>query len=40
MNKYFSSENKLLHTCEDHLEVTKETVKNSQMKQLAHFSLK
>ena len=37
VNKYLSSENKLPHTCKDHLEVTKETVKNSQMKQFAHF---
>ena len=33
INKYFSSTNKLPHTCKDHLKVTTETVKNSQMKQ-------
>ena len=36
-NKYFSSKNKLQHTCKDHLQVTNKTVKNSQMKQFAHF---
>ena len=40
INKYFSSEDKLPHTCKDNLEVTKETEKNSQMKQFAHFLLK
>ena len=33
INKYLSNENKLPHTCKDHLQVTKVTVKNSQMKQ-------
>ena len=37
INKYLSSKNKLLHTCKDHLEVTTETVKNSQMNQFAQF---
>ena len=32
INKYFSSTNKLLHTCKDHLQVTNKTVKSSQMK--------
>ena len=36
VNKYLSNENKLPHTCKNHLEVTKETVKNSPMKQFAH----
>ena len=33
INKYLSSKNKLPHTCKDHLEVTKENVKNSEMRQ-------
>ena len=36
-NKYLSIENKLPHTCKDHLQVTTKTVKNSQNEAIRSF---
>ena len=40
INKYLSSENKLLHACKDHLKVTKEAVKTVKWINFTHYEQK